>query len=295
MGLRTSPTQRQRRVGYELRRLRDATKMTAAEAGAFVGLSGAHLGHVESGRTAIPEAKLRALLKTYECESKTFCEALVAWSEAPRGWWFQQRRHTSHAARDLAEMESMATHLMGFEPLHLPGLLQTPEYVEALIQGTFPEASREFVERGLEFRLKRQEILEGEGATAYHAIVHEAAFHVRFVDPVIMRRQIEHLIEVSQLPHITLQIVPFRCSETLPAVGSPFVLLESAAPSLDTVYLEHDAGAVFLQDHADTERYAKTFKRLASLALGPVIANAERASYSTRDSFSLLQHLLYVL
>ncbi|MGP3953126.1 helix-turn-helix domain-containing protein [Streptomyces sp. 7N604] len=294
MGLRTSPTQRQRRLGIELRRLRDATRMTAAEAGAYAGLSGAHLGHIESGRTAIPEDKLRALLTAYGCESKTFTEALVTWSEAPRGWWHQHRRDTTAGARDLAEMESMATHLSGFEPLHLPGLLQTPEYLKALITAAFPNSTAKFVDRGLEFRLQRQEVLTHGSAPTYHAIIHEAAFQMHFVDTAIMRRQIVHLIDVARLPHITVQIVPFK-SGTLPAVGTPFVIFGAADPALSTIYLEHDAGSVFLDDPEHLTRYADIFDRLATLALPPVVPESERTSYETRDSLSLLQHLLYVL
>lgn len=294
MGLRSHPTQRQRRVGAELRRLRDAGGMTAAEAGKLVGLSGAHLGHVEAGRTAIPEDKLRALLGAYGCDSETYIETLAAWSTAPRGWWFKRRSDTSPGARDLAEIESMATSLRGFEPLHLPGLLQAPEYVRALIQGANPGCTKSFVDRGVDFRLRRQEILSGDDATEYHVVIHEAAFMVRFVDPNTMRRQIVHLIEVARLPHITVQIVPFR-SGTLPAVGTPFVLFTASDPLLNTIYLEHDAGSVFLTAQDDVDRYAETFDRLAALALPPVTDDAERESYSTRDSFSLLQHLLYVL
>ncbi|WP_232269825.1 helix-turn-helix domain-containing protein [Streptomyces gobiensis] len=281
-------------MGIELRRLRDAVRMTAAEAGAYVGMSGAHLGHVESGRTPIPEDKLRTLLATYGCESKTFTEALVAWSEAPRGWWYQHKRDTTAYARDLAEMESMATHLSEFQPVHLPGLLQTPEYVKALIQATYPDSSTAFTERGLEFRLKRQELLTRHSAPTYHAIIHEAAFQMHFVDTAIMRRQIVHIIEVARLPHITLQIVPFR-SGTLPAVGTPFAIFCGSDPALSTIYLEHDVGSVFLHDHEHITRYGEIFNRLATLALPPVIPESERVSYSTRDSFSLLQHLLYVL
>lgn len=294
MGLRTRPTQRQRRVGVELRRLRDMGGMTAAEAGGLVDLSGAHLGHVESGRTPIPEDKLRTLLKAYGCHSKTYTEALIAWSAAPRGWWHKHRRDSSPGALDLAEMETMAASLKGFEPLHLPGLLQTPEYVGALIKSAFPESTESFLNRGIEFRLKRQEVLAGDEAADYHVVIHEAAFQMRFVDATVMRRQIVHLIEVARLPHITLQVVPFQ-SGTLPVVGSPFVLFEAAADSLDTVYLEHDAGTVFLTDQQEATRYRHTFERLAALALPPVPDESERQSYSVRDSLSLLQHLLYVL
>lgn len=295
MGLRTNPTQQQQRLGSELRRLRDSTGMTAAEAGRHADVSGTHLGHMESGRTAIPRAKLQALLRAYGVRSEPLANALTAMSESPgRGWWTDYRREVADSARDLAELESSAESQSVFDMVYLPGLLQTPEYARALLESANQQQDPSVTGRFLEFRLRRQDVLTGESPPRYHAIIHEAAFHMDFVRPEVMRRQLAHLIEVVRLPHVTVQILPFR-SGGFPAVGTPFTLFGSTPPELSTVYLEHDAGSVFLGDRREIDRYTEIFSRLSTVALPPLAMDAEREFATKRDSYSLVQHLAYIL
>ncbi|THA25690.1 XRE family transcriptional regulator [Streptomyces sp. RKND-216] len=292
MGLRTHPTQRQRRLGAELRRLRLESGLSAIEAGEHVQLGGPHLSHIEAGRTAIPETKLRSLASLYGCKSATYVDALAEMATAKAGWWRTFTRHVDARARDLAELEATAVGVYGFETVHMPGLLQTPEYAMALI-GSFTDDA-DAAERFYEFRLRRQEVLIGPSAPHYHAVIHEAALQMRYVDTDILRRQLTHLIEVSALPHVTVQIVPFR-SGLLPAVGGPFVLFRGPDRRLDTVYLEHDVGSEFLHEPEHLARYDEIFDSLSTLALPPLRPAAEREFTSERDSLSLVQHLLYVL
>lgn len=295
MGLRVNPTQRQLRFGYELRKLRETAGLRAEEAGAHASLGGPHLRHIEGGRTAIPEEKLTALLDLYRCNRKPYVDGLLAMhASTGRGWWHAYRKDVNDQARDLAELEHMSRRLSCFEPLHLPGLLQTPEYMRSLIETSYPDNPPSYTDRGLDFRLNRQERLHQIDPPRYHAIIHEAAFQVRFIDSEVLRQQILHLIEISQLPHVTIQIVPFR-STGLPAVGTPCVLFEGPDPELSTVYLEHDVGCLFLHEQEHLTRYARTFERLSSAALPPISSPADHRSHLDRDSLSLLQHLLYTL
>lgn len=293
MGLRTNPTQQQQRLGSELRRLRDAVGMTAAEAGRHAGMSGTHLGHMESGRTAFPPNKLHALLRAYGIESEPYANALLSMSESTgRGWWSDYRREVADTARDLAELESTATSQRLFEMVHLPGLLQTPEYARALLESAQRDTSA--TERFLEFRLRRQEVLAGDSPPHYHAVIHEAAFHMGFVPPEVMRRQLAHLVEVVRLPHVTVQILPFKSGE-FPSVGTPFTLFGRTPPELSTIYLEHDAGSAFFGDHQHISRYTEVFSKLSTVALPPLALDAEREFATKRDSYSLVQHLSYIL
>lgn len=295
MGLRHNPTQQQQRLGAELRRLRDIAGMTAAEAGRYAGISGTHLGHMESGRTAIPKGKLAALLDAYGIDSEPHAEALLALSEANgRGWWSNYRHDVADSARDLAELESASDSQSVFEMVYLPGLLQTPEYARALLESTNQDQDPSVTQRFLDFRLRRQEVLAGKSAPKYHAIVHEAALHMDFVPSDVMRRQLAHLTEISRLPHVTVQFLPFK-SGGFPAVGTPFTLFGTTPPELSTVYLEHDAGSVFFGDQKHITRYTEIFASLAKVALPPLAPEAEREFATKRDSFGLLQHLAYTL
>lgn len=294
MGLRSNPSQRQQRIGYELRKLRDTSGLTAAEAGREAGLSGAHLGHMESGRTHVPTARLRSLLRAYGVENEPLAEALIDMSEASgRGWWSDFKHDVSRNALDLAEMECMASSQGVFDMVYLPGLLQCPEYARTLLSSS-GRGTPESTERFLQFRLRRQEVLTGDAPPTYHAIVHEAAFHMDFVDPKVMRQQLAHLMEVARLPHVCIQVLPFK-SGGFPAVGTPFTLFRTTPAELSTVYLEHDAGSEFFADRESLGRYKVIFDRLAEVALAPLGPDSEREFSLQRDSFSLLQHLAYTL
>ncbi|MGH9197208.1 MAG: helix-turn-helix domain-containing protein [Acidimicrobiia bacterium] len=295
MGLRTNPTQQQQRLGAELRKLRDAAGITAADAGRHADISGTHLGHMESGRTAFPRIKLQALLYAYGIESEPYINALLTMSDATgRGWWSDYRHDVAGNARDLAELECTATSQSVFDMVYLPGLLQTPEYAQALLESANHDKDATTTERFLRFRLQRQEILTGDSPPRYHAIIHEAAFHMDFVSPDIMRRQLAHLVEVVRLPHVTVQILPFK-SGGFPAVGTPFTLFGTTPPELSTVYLEHDAGSVFFGDQRRIGHYTEIFAKLSSVALPPLTLETEREFATKRDSFSLVQHLAYIL
>ncbi|MEU0811078.1 helix-turn-helix transcriptional regulator [Streptomyces sp. NPDC005970] len=297
MGLRANPTQRQRRLGLELRRLRNECGLSAAEAGAFAGLGSPHLGHIEAGRTAIPEVKLRALLAAYGCCNETLIHGLVAMSESTgKGWWSDYRKSPlADSIRDLAELESTAVAHRSFQWMYVPGLLQTPEYVRALIAGGEVDADLSLRETYVEFRLKRQQVLTGESPPAFHAVIHEAAFHMQFVDTEIMRGQIEHLVEMARLPHVRIQLLPFKSSLSPATPAAPFVLLEAEAAELNTVYVQHPVPSTFLEDQAHLAQYGADFERLSAAALPPIDPGPERQSYKRSDSLRLVQHLLYTL
>ncbi|GAA0990468.1 transcriptional regulator WhiJ [Streptomyces rhizosphaericus] len=297
MGLRANPTQRQRRLGSELRRLRNERGLSAAEAGAFAGLGSPHLGHIEAGRTAIPEVKLRALLAGYGCQDESFADALVAMSESKgKGWWSDYRKSPlPQSAHDLAELEATSVAHRSFQWMYVPGLLQTPEYARALTTGGEPEADRSVLDTYVEFRLKRQEVLAGESPPTFHAVIHEAAFHMQFVENGVMRRQIEHLVEVARLPHVHIQLLPFKAALSPATPAAAFILFEAEAPELNTVYVEHPVSSAFLGEQAHLAQYGTAFERLTMAALPPIDPGPERESYMRSDSLRLVQHLLYTL
>ncbi len=296
MGLRANPTQRQRRLGMELRRLRTAAGLSVGEAAAAAGLGPPHLGHIEAARTAIPEVKLRALAAAYGCQSEPLIEALVAMGQATgRGWWSDFRGpHHSDAARDLAELESLSIAHRSFQWVHIPGLLQTPEYMRTLFVGGNPEASPAAIERFVEFRLQRQQVLTGEAPPRFHAVIHEAALRMQFVGPHIMRRQIEHLVELAKLPNVLIQILPFR-AEVHPQFSAPFVIYDHSVAQLSTAYVEHPNTSPFIGEPRELHEFDTEFNKLSEAAFAPVPAVIEPKFYTERDSLGLIQHVLFTL
>ncbi|MCE7083368.1 helix-turn-helix transcriptional regulator [Streptomyces sp. ST2-7A] len=292
MGLRTHISQRQRRLGQELRRLREGTGLSGAEAGGHIGLGRAHLSHIEAGRTHIPESKLRTLLKVYGCENDEYVHALLSLNITPKaGWWRDHRELRGSRLYDLAELEDSAVSFRTFQWLYIPGLLQTPEYMRALFRKEHPEAGERDLEQYVNFRLHRQEVLTRDPLPCYHAVIHEAALRMQFVDAGVMRRQLDHLTALSAQPNITIQLAPFAAAISPSTPGAPFTLFESHSPTLPTVHVEHPTTSVFLSDPAHISRFTDVFTRLGSASLPPL----KNSDTLADGSLGLIQHIAYLL
>jgi len=171
-------------------------------------------------------------------------------------------------------------------------MLQTEEYARAVLAATEAEPHR--AGRYAEFRVRRQHVLTGGSPATYHAIIHEAALHTRVGSPEIMRRQLLRLMEVSRQANVTVQVYPFEAG-VYAAHSRSFVLFGTGVPELDTVYLEHPTNSLFVWDGAQLDEYAKMFERLSELALAPVDPESAPESHASRDSLSLIQHVMYTL
>lgn len=297
MGLRANPSLRQRRLGIELRRLRDECGLTATRAGSHVGLSAAHLNHIEAGRTAVSPEKIRALTTLYGCKNEHLVDALVAMSQSNgRGWW-SEYRHPPHNdnARDLAELESMSVRCRTFQWVQIPGLLQTVDYMRALFESGNPNASEETLERFVDFRLRRQRLLTEARAPEFQAVIHEAALRVKSVAREVMRRQIEHLLEMAQLPHVRIQILPFQANIHRVGFACAFDCYDAAVPELGTVYVEHPAQSPFVTDQANLASFSQAFEQLSAVALPSVELAGVSSLPKERDSLGLIQQHLYDL
>jgi transcriptional regulator with XRE-family HTH domain len=284
-------------LGIELRRLRDECGLTATKAGAEVGLSAAHLNHIEAGRTAISPEKLRPLVSLYGCKQEGLIDALIAMSQSNgRGWWSEYKKPPHNDdARDLAELESMSVRCRAFQWVLVPGLLQTSEYMRALFRSGEPDASEEALERFVEFRCRRQRLLTEARPPEYHAVIHEAALRMAFVERGIMERQIEHLFEMSRLPHVRIQILPFRANPQQVRFTCSFDCYDAAVTELSTVYVEHPAQSPFVNDQENLAQFSDAFTKLSAVALPPIVLDGVSSIPTRRDSLGLIQHLLYDL
>ncbi|MFC0599528.1 helix-turn-helix domain-containing protein [Streptomyces palmae] len=290
---RSTPSERQRRLGAELRKLRTGARMSGDEAGALLGVERTRISHIEAGRVDVPRNGLYKLLRAYGCPEGPLFEGLMEMAhDRGKGWWDEFRDVVPRRHLDLAELESRASAICMHEPMFIPGMLQTPAYARAVIQATGRDP--EHIDRYVGFRVARQRILEGDRPAAYHAVIHEAALRVRVGGVDVMRKQLLRLIEVSRLPNVTLQIFPFERG-AYAAFSRPFLIFHGSTPELRTVYLERPDDSVFLGDGERIEGYAKMFEKLADLALAPVDPEAAPESHLSRDSLGLIQHAIYEL
>lgn len=109
-----------------------------------------------------------------------------------------------------------------------------------------------------------------------------------------MRAQLLRLMEVSRLPNVTVRVFPYEAG-AYSAYSQSFVIFGGSTPELDTVYLEHPTNSLFLRDGDQLDQYAKMFERLCEPALAPVDPESPPEAHRTRDSLSLIQHIMYTL
>ncbi|MFF3503169.1 helix-turn-helix domain-containing protein [Streptomyces sp. NPDC003247] len=263
-----SPTLRQRRLGAELRKLRERTGLTTTGAAQLLGVNQARISMIETGRTPVSADRVRSMAHTYDCSDGPLIDALASMTgRRTRGWWEEYREQVPVALVDLAELEHHATALRVALLFHIPALLQTTDQARALFQAVAPPMRQYEIEHRLSHRMKRQGVLHSKNPPSYTAIIHEAALRMGFGGSAVTRGQLKHLLDMSELPHVTIRVIPFGAVE-FPTTGQSFDYVEGSVPQLDTVQLDSHHGACeFLDAEAQLTKYRAVLDRMESCAL----------------------------
>ncbi|RSO13870.1 hypothetical protein DMH18_02765 [Streptomyces sp. WAC 06783] len=268
MPAREAPTVRQRRLGRELRKLRERAGLSATEAGSLTGLGQSRVSNIEVARIGVSPERVRTLARAYGCADLALVEALAAMAVGgKRGWWEEYRDTLPPALLDLAEMEQHATAIRTAQVSHLPGLLQTPDYARLTFLQNVPEPSPPHVEHLVSYRVKRQEVLYRDGPVPYTAIIHEAALRMEFGGRSLTRKQLEHIVTMSERERITVSVIPFSAG-IFPGAGQTVVYAEGPVSQLDTVQLDTEHGSVFECADAQLGMYRTFMERFEAMALG---------------------------
>lgn len=292
---RSQPSERHRRLGAELRKLRRSAGLSGDRAAELIDADRGRMSNIEAGRVDVPRNGLHKLLRAYGCTEGPLFEGLMAMAQdRGKGWWNEYRDVMRRPALDLAELEAGAAGVRMHESSAVPGMLQTADYARAMCAMAVDEDKDEPIDRYVEFRLARQRVIERDSGTPYHAVIHEGALHTLIGSAEIMRGQLRRLIEVARLPHVTVQVFPFTAGG-FSAYSRPFALFGGPAPELDTVRLEQPLGSALLHDRQHIDRYSKIFTKLSELALSPVDPDAKPESHEGRDSLTLIHHLMYAM
>ncbi|MFH8464000.1 helix-turn-helix domain-containing protein [Streptomyces sp. NPDC017991] len=263
----STPTLRQRRMGSELRKLRERAGLTVTGAAALLGVNQGRVSMIETGRSSLSADRVRALARSYDCADERLVDAIATMTgRRVRGWWEEYRDVLPSDLLDLAELEHHATALRVAVTVHMPGLLQTTEHARAVMREAVPPLRAYEIEHRVSHRAKRQVVLFEGVATPYTVIVHEAALRMGFGGPEISRAQLGHLLESSDHPTITVLVIPFG-EAGFPASGQPITCAVGPEPELDTVVLDTDHGCEFLDAQAQLERYRSVLDRMESRAL----------------------------
>ncbi|MDI5966209.1 helix-turn-helix transcriptional regulator [Streptomyces sp. SL13] len=258
-------------LGTHLRRLRIASNITREAAGDSIRGSHAKISRLELGRVGSKERDIADLLTLYgvhDEELRADFLALARQAGMP-GWWQQYGDVLSHWFETLIGLEEAASLIRTYEVQFVPGLLQTEAYARAVTKLGYPSAPDRENERRVELRMARQRLLTGPDAPKLWAVVDEAALRRPLGGPETMREQLEHLVEVAQLPNVTLQVAPFNMGG-LAAAGGPITILRFQEPDLpDIVYLEQLTSALYLEKQDDIDNYMSVMDRLSAEADTP--------------------------
>ncbi len=264
------PTVRRLILGTQLRRLRERADISRAEAAYNIRGSESKLSRMESGRVGFKERDVADLLTLYgvrDPEEREKVIELVAQSNV-QGWWHAYSDLMPKWFEDFLGLEESAAQIKSYELQFVPGLLQTEEYALAIASRGRPENATHDTERKVQMRMHRQRILLGRSAPKLWVVIDESVLYRRLGGPRVLRAQIEHLLELTSLPNIRLQVVPYQTSGY--GAEGPFTLLRFGEAELsDIVYVEHLAGALYLEKPEEVEIYSRALDRLAVEAETP--------------------------
>ncbi|MFJ8645448.1 helix-turn-helix domain-containing protein [Streptomyces sp. NPDC093546] len=267
MASRPAPSARRMRLGAELRKLRERAGMTSTEAARLVGTSPGQLSNIETARFGASPDRVRAMARIYDCADQAFIDALADMAaDRKRGWWEEYRETLPVGMLDLAELEHHARSLRTAYTAHIPGLLQTPEHAREVFRQVVPELSPPEIEHRVSHRIKRQDVIYRADPVPYSAIVHEAALRMKFGGPATARRQLEHLLVMSEHHHVTLRVISFDAG-AFPGSGQSLAYATGPVPQLDTVHLDQSHGPVLLDAEAQLQKYRTLLDRMEAVAL----------------------------
>ncbi|HLV75478.1 helix-turn-helix protein [Actinomadura hallensis] len=268
---RGGPTVLRILLGAQLRRLREERGISTEEAGYEIRGSHSKISRMELGRVGFKERDVADLLTLYgvhDPEERAPLLELAKEANTP-GWWHRYGDVLPSWFEVYLGLEEAASLLRTYELQFVPGLLQTEDYARAVVRLGFSDAAEDEVERRVQLRKTRQERFASPGAPTLWAVVDEAVVRRPLGGRDVMRQQIKHLLEMSELPNVTLQIVPFGAGGHA-AAGGPFTILRFAEPGLsDVVYLEQLTSALYLDKPTDVDTYMRAMNNLCITASRP--------------------------
>lgn len=269
MSMRSAPTERQQRLGAEMRKLRIAAGMSTQYAASLLGLDRAKINNMEAGTRVISAVRVRTLANNYDCSDEAYIEALVAMAEeSESGWWEQYRGTLPAELLDIAEFEWHAKRLRTGQIVHLPGMLHTEDYARAVFGAGLPPMSRLEVELRVKYRLERQQVLDPPVSLDYSAYVHEAALRIPFGGRKVAQTQLHYLCTMSERPNITVRVIPTSCAG-FPGSGHALGYAEGPVPQLDTVQLDSTRGPEFTYAESQLAKYRSYLSWMDEHSLSP--------------------------
>ena len=257
-------------LAMELQRRREATGMSREEVARQLEWSTSTVFRIETGRSRPQPGNVRTLLELYGVTGAERDGLIQLTREARQpGWWHSFRDVLPNPYEVYIGLEAGAASIRNFEPVVVPGLLQTADYAREIFRNGLIELDPDEVERLLEVRLTRQEILTRDGRPRLWAAIDEAVIHRVIGSAEVMRGQLRHLADAAQQGKTTIQVMPYRAGAHAGTIGA-LVILDFPEPTdRAMVYVETLAGDIYLEERSDVNRYALAFDRLLAASLHP--------------------------
>jgi transcriptional regulator with XRE-family HTH domain len=260
-------TTRRRQLGATLRKLRANKGLTLEEAGRLVGVSKATVSRYETQAGPVKWIVVDALCREYgAADAEREAVVRLAKDAKQQGWWNSFADSIPESMNLLLTLEDEAVRENHFSCVYVPGLLQTRAYSTALQRANEVPLSPDEIERLVDIRMKRQEILTRPQPLRLWAIIDESVIRRVVGSPHTMKEQLDRLLAANDLPHTRLQVLPFAKGAHAAALGS-FVMIGGVEPALDVVYVDFHTGSLFLEKDEELERYRLAFEYLRAQAL----------------------------
>jgi transcriptional regulator with XRE-family HTH domain len=265
------PTVRRRRLGAELRRLREAHSLKLEEVAEQLGLAPSTLSRIETGKAPTKTAYLAAMLEMYNVEDPGARKVLVDMAREGhrKGWWSIYDDVLPSGFDIYVGLEAEASGLRSYESDVIHGLLQTTDYALTVLRELRPRDTEEQIRRVVDLRMQRQRLLDQDPPLEAWIILDEGAIRRNIGGEAIMRHQLEHLIKASRWPNVTLQVLGFECGAHAGLTG-PFAILEfPERTDPDVAYTESLGGMSYLEKDREVRSCAEAFDRMRAAALSP--------------------------
>ncbi|MEU1286757.1 helix-turn-helix transcriptional regulator [Kitasatospora sp. NPDC005856] len=267
MALRLNPTLRQRRLGAELRRMREQAGLGGSQLARELGIYPAQVTQMENAKSGISVERLHTIAAVCMCANQQLIDALadIIMDREKGGWWEEYRGEVTIDFAEVAELEAGARRLSTYTTAFAPGLLQTNAYARALFSQTFPPLPPHEIDLRTAFRMRRQDVVRS-GKTPYTAYIHEAALRMQFCGPDAHSEQLGSLITDSQRPDISVRIVPFSASFA-PSPSENFTYAQGPIAELDTAQMDTGHGIRMFDAPAHLARFRALLDQMDRSAL----------------------------
>ncbi|MFI7296044.1 Scr1 family TA system antitoxin-like transcriptional regulator [Streptomyces sp. 1121.2] len=265
-GSTSAPTVLRMILGRRLQERRQNAGVSLEESAQALRVKPLTIRRLEKAEVGLKPLYVEILLALYGAGRQEI-EEFVALAERANepGWWHPYRDVLPNWFSAYVSLETAARTLRAYEPHYVTGLLQTPRYARGVLGGGFPNDRDEDLRRRVDLRLRRQSLLDRADAPTLWVVMEEAVLHRVVGGPEVMREQIDRLLEVSELPHVSVDVVPFTAGAHVGACA-PFTYFRFEEPELpDIVYTEILSGAVYLDQRSDVAAHLEAHNRMSLL------------------------------